>query len=427
MKVSEVLQTIGRPIAYYPGLAKPLGGVKAVVLFCQIFYWQDKATSALGVYKNIDELIDETGLTYDEVRAARRSLKACGVLVETEKRLEHKTYYRIDEEALERVVQASAAGAREVAARDDEQRVAAGYPPTPRAPASYPQPADPAEGETQDVDYGNRNNVRPSDVFSAEFLSEMGKVHFANCEKSISRSGESPFREMDFSHVVNGAEITGIDYRQQQLARAHEADSPSAMLLPLPARGETGPPPEASPDDPSRADAFAPAVRLLQLLASESAWPCVLDTDKDAPRLRGWIVRQVTPVVLREAYRRAVAARIRDGQTNALNVGFVDRFVEEVLAGQDRGAPSATTPTDLEMPWWRGGDDLLQATGARYGVPPRPPDEPVPVYRVRVAEAAGKGPWIAWIIDNARRSGSSQFENFVMKRLSGLLEQAETA
>ncbi|WP_187153328.1 hypothetical protein [Candidatus Arsenophonus triatominarum] len=61
---------IGNPHAYYPNLAKPLGGLTAAILFSQIFYWQDKANSELGVYKTRDDLEEETGLTHDEQRTA---------------------------------------------------------------------------------------------------------------------------------------------------------------------------------------------------------------------------------------------------------------------------------------------------------------------------------------------------------------------
>ncbi|MBU9468319.1 hypothetical protein LGM75_23890 [Burkholderia multivorans] len=104
MRVTDILRDIGHPVAYYPGLSRYLGGVKATVFFCQIFYWQDKADSELGVHKTADELLAETGLSYEEQRAARKALRASGVLVETEKRIEHKIYFRIDEDALERLV-----------------------------------------------------------------------------------------------------------------------------------------------------------------------------------------------------------------------------------------------------------------------------------------------------------------------------------
>ena len=104
MKATDYLLTIGNPIAYYPKLAKPLGGVSTAILFSQLFYWQDKTTSDLGVYKTRDELEDETGLSHNEQRTAIKKLCERGVLIVTEKRLEHKTYYKINNEKVNKVL-----------------------------------------------------------------------------------------------------------------------------------------------------------------------------------------------------------------------------------------------------------------------------------------------------------------------------------
>ncbi|WP_187153333.1 hypothetical protein [Candidatus Arsenophonus triatominarum] len=110
---------IGNPHAYYPNLAKPLGGLTAAILFSQIFYWQDKANSELGVYKTRDDLEEETGLTHDEQRTAIKKLVAIGVLLVTEKRLEHKTYYKIDEGKLNEILD-NFANSKKGVSRDGE-------------------------------------------------------------------------------------------------------------------------------------------------------------------------------------------------------------------------------------------------------------------------------------------------------------------
>lgn len=101
MNRSTLLHAIGRPIAFHPGLVPILGSVNAVLFFGQIFYWQDKTDSPIGVYKSSDEIQQETGLTYREQVNAREKLRDCGVLIETEKRLEHRIYFRIDMGALD--------------------------------------------------------------------------------------------------------------------------------------------------------------------------------------------------------------------------------------------------------------------------------------------------------------------------------------
>jgi hypothetical protein len=101
MRPSEHLLDFGRPVAFYPGLVKHFGSVNAVLFFCQIFYWRDRASSELGVYKSVEDIEAETGLTYREQVTARKLLVERGVLIETPKRLEHRIYFRIDEDRLD--------------------------------------------------------------------------------------------------------------------------------------------------------------------------------------------------------------------------------------------------------------------------------------------------------------------------------------
>ncbi|VEH67298.1 Uncharacterised protein [Rodentibacter pneumotropicus] len=105
MKASESLRLIGQPIAYYKGLARILGGVTVTVLFSQLYYWSDKTNNPLGVYKTLEELMDETGLTERELRSAREKLRSLGVVVETNKRLEHRLYFRIDFDVFDNLVE----------------------------------------------------------------------------------------------------------------------------------------------------------------------------------------------------------------------------------------------------------------------------------------------------------------------------------
>ena len=47
-------------------------------------------------YRTAEEIEDETGLSVQEQRTARDKLKKRGVLIETEKRIEHRIYYKLD-------------------------------------------------------------------------------------------------------------------------------------------------------------------------------------------------------------------------------------------------------------------------------------------------------------------------------------------
>lgn len=113
MRLSDAFSCVGRAVSYHPKLAKPLGGANAVLFFEQIFFWMDKTDNPLGVFKTAAELETETGLSVQEQRTARAKLRERGILIETEKRIEHKIYYRIDLDKFNELVEAQHWGNQE--------------------------------------------------------------------------------------------------------------------------------------------------------------------------------------------------------------------------------------------------------------------------------------------------------------------------
>lgn len=110
MRPSDLAREFGNPVAYYPGLVKHLGSVNAVLMFCQFFYWTGKEQSELGIYKSVEEIQAETGLSYREQATARKQLVDRGILIETHKRLEHRIYYRIDMDKLDALLESAISG-----------------------------------------------------------------------------------------------------------------------------------------------------------------------------------------------------------------------------------------------------------------------------------------------------------------------------
>ena len=110
MRPSESLRIAGKPVAYFPQLVKPLGSVNASILFGHFFYWNDKGCSELGIYRTAEEIEEETGLSRDEQRTARRKLRERGVLIETEKRIEHRIYYKLDLDRFDEIISQSGSG-----------------------------------------------------------------------------------------------------------------------------------------------------------------------------------------------------------------------------------------------------------------------------------------------------------------------------
>ena len=101
MKLSDYLQGVGRPIAYYPGLRSITGSTTATIFICQFIYWTGKESSKDGwIYKTSADIEEETGLSYDEQKTARGKLVKAGLIEENYARLEHQMYFKVDLERL---------------------------------------------------------------------------------------------------------------------------------------------------------------------------------------------------------------------------------------------------------------------------------------------------------------------------------------
>ena len=106
-KLSEAFEDVGRPVAYFPRVARAFGGVKQGLLLCQLYYWEGKQEDAEGWHHHTaEELTEQTGLSYKEQKMARRELRELGVLEEREERLLHRIYFRINVDRLNAVYDA---------------------------------------------------------------------------------------------------------------------------------------------------------------------------------------------------------------------------------------------------------------------------------------------------------------------------------
>jgi hypothetical protein len=100
VKLSASLQELGRPISYYPELARFFGSIGAAILFQQLFYWKDKAMHEY-IFKRRQELEEETGLSPREQRKAQAVLVAAKILTVKNARLQHELHFSIDEVTLD--------------------------------------------------------------------------------------------------------------------------------------------------------------------------------------------------------------------------------------------------------------------------------------------------------------------------------------
>lgn len=107
MKLTDFLRDVGRPLTYYPSLARALGCVKAAIFLSNLIYWTGKQKDPDGwIYKSSEEIEGETGLPYDQQHTARKRLKRMGLIEERYARLDHRLYFRPRIEAINGVWEA---------------------------------------------------------------------------------------------------------------------------------------------------------------------------------------------------------------------------------------------------------------------------------------------------------------------------------
>jgi len=101
MKLTDLLQDLGPAVAYYPRLCPIMGGVAPTILVCQLLYWDGKQEDPEGwIFKTMEEIRAETGLTRTEQETARKKLKTKGFLEEKFQGLPRRLYYRVNKKAL---------------------------------------------------------------------------------------------------------------------------------------------------------------------------------------------------------------------------------------------------------------------------------------------------------------------------------------
>lgn len=101
MKLTDILQDIGRPVAYFPNLKIITGSTTATILLCQFVYWRGKEKDPDGwLYKDSDEIEKETGLSYNEQKTARKKLVEAGLIEEHYARLDHQMRFLVNLDAI---------------------------------------------------------------------------------------------------------------------------------------------------------------------------------------------------------------------------------------------------------------------------------------------------------------------------------------
>lgn len=99
----------------------------------------------------------------------------------------------------------------------------------------------------------------------------------------------------------------------------------------------------------------------------------IVAVSESDPHIKSWVSKGVDAEALEEAHALAVAARDRDASAAPINIGFLNLFVEQVLA---RRVP------------WHQSKQGIERKAEVLGIE-RKPDEQFPYFRLRVFAAAG--------------------------------------
>lgn len=102
-RLFSALKRLGPCVVYYPSLAR-LIGLKESIFLCQLIYWTPRGRNDKGdgwIYKSVEEMEEETGLSYKEQLRLRKSLSMMGLLEEKYERDSHNLYFKVNADELD--------------------------------------------------------------------------------------------------------------------------------------------------------------------------------------------------------------------------------------------------------------------------------------------------------------------------------------
>lgn len=104
-ELSELLTC--RPVAYWPILARVFGGVQEAILLSQLLYWNGVHTvqnRGGWLWKSVQDMTDETGLSKEQQQTARAALARLGVIEIALKGVPRCWRYRVDMDKLAELI-----------------------------------------------------------------------------------------------------------------------------------------------------------------------------------------------------------------------------------------------------------------------------------------------------------------------------------
>lgn len=96
MKIEDDLFGLGRPTVYYTPLNRITGDTNSTIFLTYISFWMGLGEDKIEkwVYKTIDQIKEETGLSRYEQESARRNLRMLGFIEEKKAGVPARLYFR---------------------------------------------------------------------------------------------------------------------------------------------------------------------------------------------------------------------------------------------------------------------------------------------------------------------------------------------
>ncbi len=105
LQISKSLRIVGKPIAFYPEIAKKIGSINATIFLCQFLYWEGKQEcKERWIYKSQIEIYNETGLSRRKQENVRSTLKKLGILEEELKGSPPLVHFKFNWEILDKIL-----------------------------------------------------------------------------------------------------------------------------------------------------------------------------------------------------------------------------------------------------------------------------------------------------------------------------------
>jgi hypothetical protein len=240
MKLTDFIDDVGRPVAYYPAMRHITGSCTATILLCQFVFWRGKEADPEGwLFKTGPEIEEETGLTRPEQETARQKLRERKILKEKKEGIPCKLHYMLDLDRINQLWEEHSIGIK-----NQEYQQFDGLPQTSQRQASKlvgDKPADlpAASQQTNNIDHAvdylhkktttaNQSSSAPASpsknetpLLHPDLFARCWQGHEADLEQQASIFGDDVWQIAD-----------QIDY--QKTVERHKTgrkDSPLGLLL----------------------------------------------------------------------------------------------------------------------------------------------------------------------------------------------------